>query len=543
MRMFAAPTAALADAPAAPRPRTLSALRSCALAVIAIGLVAGSSTIDAKPKGEQRPLGLLASVAIGPAATLRGLQSYAEAINPGSSAALSDAVLRGGLAQLVGAQSLDGLDPASWVYVVVVDHNGSPAPGLVVKVRDGKALAASLGPIPMIHRAGWAVIAPQPVLDQVGSYALAAIATQPTPALPTATVYLPQVMTRYQPEIAKAYKQVQVAIEQANTGAMGAAMTSYFEGLSSLVSDSDKLVVTLDATAGMASLDLALTPKPGSRLAGFAALQHPTDYALLDRLPNTAPALLLAGHLELGPYRDGILAAMAAMYGPDASRDLLAALDSARRAMTGDIAMTMQLGRGTGMSFTQLYGVADPTAASKAIGNLLGLFKSGRTIEAMNVSTTIRSNPGTTTHDGVALSSYESTSDLSKAAPAQRQAVEAMMGAGPHRAQLATFDRVTMVVLAPDSLAEAKRTIDAARGKSARFAAGKALASLLATSRAHKDSIAMTMDLGAILAMTTGAKLADLPLLFSLGFADRNAHIRIALPSDTLRGAISVAKP
>jgi hypothetical protein len=205
--------------------------------------------------------------------------------------------------------------------------------------------------------------------------------------------------------------------------------------------------------------------------------------------------------------------------------------------------MGMQLTRGTGMAMTQLYGTADPAAAKTALDTMLDLFKAGRTLDMGNISATIKSNPGSTLHEGVVLRSYDTTYDLSKVPPAQRQITESMMPGGTQRAQIAAFDELAVVVTAPDSLAEAKRTIAAARGKGAHFVASKTAGPLLAISRAHKDSLAALIDLGAILGTVTGAKLADLPMLMALGFTDRNVHLRFALPAVTLRGMMNAAKP
>jgi hypothetical protein len=53
----------------------------------------------------------------------------------------------------------------------------------------------------------------------------------------------------------------------------------------------------------------------------------------------------------------------------------------------------------------------------------------------------------------------------------------------------------------------------------------------LAGSRTRKESIAMVMDLGALAGLGTGRLV-----MVSLGFADKNAHLRLTLPAATLRG-------
>jgi len=499
---------------------------------------------DAKAKPDPPPAELLASVAIGPVTTLRNLQAYVEAIQPGAGGILTDQAVRHGLAEMVGASSLDGLDPTSWVYVLVASTSDVPAVALLGKVADARTLATSAGSTHVMIKGRWAVLGSKPLLERIGSYALAAIATQPAPAAPAVTVYLPHILARYKAEIAAFRTQMAAGFAQSAAGPMGQWMTSYFEGLGSVGADIAQLVVSLEATPDLGTLDFALTPAPKSRLAAFVTLQRPTDYALLDRLPATTPSLLLGGHLEAGPYRDGGVAMMAAMFGPGPAKDLLAAMDAFRKAMTGDIAMAMRILPGTGMAFTQLYGLSDPRAADRAVVSMLELFKAGRTLDVTNLSTTIKANPGSTSYDGVTLRSYDTTIDLSKVPPAQRTAMERMSPGGVQRSHLAAFDALGLLVAAPDSLAETQRSIDAARGKAAHFVPGAVLGDLLAASRARKDSLAMMLDLGAVIAAATGrTAAASQPLVVSFGFTDRKAHLRVALPAATIRAAVNAARP
>jgi hypothetical protein len=527
----------------AARPRVQ--LRGAACILTIVGALAVCAPADAKGKPDAPPAELLVSVAIGPVTTLRNLQAYAEMIQPGSGAALSDQVVRRGLAEVVGATSLDGLDPASWMYLLVAGTSGPPAVALLGKVADAKALAAAAGADRLATRGGWAVIGDRPVLDHIGAYALSTIAAQPTPRAPNATVYMPQVLARGRPQIEAFRAQMAATSAQLGPGPMGKFMASYIDGLESMASDTERLIVTLDATPDLASLDLALMPRPSSRLAAFIGLQRPSDFGLFARLPATTPTVLFGGHLELGPYHDGLLAAMATLYIPEASRDLLAAMEMIRKVMTGEIAMAMQIGRGTGLAFTQLYGITNAAAADKALAGILALFKVGRTIQLANISTTIQANPGTATHDGVVLRSYDTTQDLSKAPADQRKAMAAIMPDGVQHVQMATFDGLTMIVAAPDSLAEAERSIDAARGKAGHFVASADVDRLLAAVRARKDSTAMMIDLGGVLAMLTGGSAQSQPAMISFGAADRSAHLRIALPAATVRAlsAASAARP
>jgi len=508
--------------------------------------VSACQPVEAAPEAKAKPIpppaDLMASVALGPTGSLRGLQAYVDAIKPGAGAMISDQVVRDGLAKAAGMHSLDGFDPSGWTYVLVAD--GADTVALLGKVADAAKLATSADTAHVMVKGSWAAVGPKALLERFGPYAFAALATQPAPPAPTVTVYLTQVMARHQREVQGAIAKMQSSMATFG-GTMAQLMTAYIDGFSSLAADTDTLTIRLEADADAASLDLSLTPRPKSRLAAFAALQHPTDYALLDKLPaaSAAPTMLIGGHLELGPYHDGIMSAMTAMYGPEASTDLLAAMDTFRKTLTGDFVMTAQIARGTGITMTQLYGTTNAGAANKSVAAMLELFKTGRTLTAMNLSTTITASPETASHDGVTLRGYDTLADYSKATPAQQQAMDAMMASGVHRTQIGAFDAVTMVVVAKDSLAEAKRTIDAARGKAAHFTPAGASGGLLAWSHTRKDSLAMVMDLGAFLGAMTGKPMADLPILLALGFADHNAHIRFAVPAATAQTLMKSANP
>ena len=521
-------------------PRVLHRGATCALTIV--GVLTLCATADAGGKPDAPPTELLVSVAIGPVTTLRNLQAYAEAIKPGAGAALTDQVVRRGVAEAVGAKSLDGLDPASWMYLLVASTSGPPAVALLGKVADARALEAAAGADRVATRGSWAVIGDRPVLDHIGAYALSTIAAQPAPKAPGATVYLPQVLAHYKPQIEAFRAQMAATSAQLGPGPMGKLMVSYVDGLTSMAGDTERLTVTLDATPELAALDLALLPRPGSRLAAFVALQRPSDFGLFARLPATTPTALFGGHMELGPYHDGLLAAMAALYIPEASQDLLAAMEVIRKVMTGEIALAMQMGRTTGLAFTQIYAVTSAATADKGLARILALFKAARTLQMANISTTIQANPGTATHEGVVLRSYDTTSDFSKIPADQRKAMAAFMPDGVQHVQMGTFDGLAMIVAAPDSLAEAGRSIDAARGKAAHFVASPDVDRLLAAVRARKDSIAMMLDLGGVLATITGGPATSQPAMISFGAADHSAHLRIAVPAATVR-ALSAVKP
>lgn len=513
--------------------------------VVLLGLSAASPRAPAAAPRQDAPAALLATVAIGPVTTLRGLAAYLEAVSPGASAGLNDRALRRQLAQAIGVRSLDGLDPTSWMYLLVVSTSGPPALGLLARVSDARAVTDGAAGSAVIKR-DWAVIGDKPVIDAVGGYALATLAGQPAPRAPGATLYLPHVLARYRTEIEGVRRQLDAQLAQAPTDQMMRMMAPALDGMIEVLTEIDQVIMTLDASSDLVAIDLAVAPRPRSRLAGFVGVQRPSDYALLGKLPAVAaPTGVIAGHLEAGSYRDGLFELTAGMFGAGA-KEMKAALDAFFKVTTGDLAATLQLSPGSGMAVGQLFGVSDTAAANRAITGWLDAFKAGRTFGRPELATTIRTLPDAPVHDGVALRGYHTSYDLSKALPEQRKALERMVGANGADTRMAAFDGVGTIVAGPDAVAAAGRLIDAARGKTPRFVAPPDIAQFLTGSRARKDSLAATLDMAGIVASMAGRapRTGDAaPMMLSLGFADRRAHLRLAAPVASMRAMMAAVRP
>lgn len=510
--------------------------------IVLCGIVAVTPRVNARPA--PTPVDLLATVAIGPVATLRDLQAYLESIAPGAGEGLSDRSLRRDLAQAVGVSSLDGVDPASWMHLLVVSTPGSPEIGLLARVENATVLARSAGKNALIKQ-GWAVLGSKRVIDRVGGYAIGTLAAEPAPQALGGTVYVSHVLARYRRELDASRKEIAVR-GQGSPDRMMQTMASAADGVIATLGDIERVTATLEVSRDAVALDLALTPKPRSRLAAFVAVQRPSDYALLDKLPASSSANVVAGHLEMGPYRDGLIDLMAAFYGAAGVRDMRTVMAALLKPATGEVAMTWSIAPKTGFSSDQLFGVSDAAAMDRAIAGALGRFKDGVTVDTPQMTMTIKADPSTPSHDGVALRGYDLAYDLSKAPPDQRVLLERMMNLGGRHARVAAFDAFGILVNAADAAAEARRAIDAARGKAARFTPSQATAAFLAGSRQRKDSFAMTLDLTMLIAMMTGPPPAAAPTApcgISLGFTDRAAHVRLAVPAANLRAAVHAVQP
>jgi hypothetical protein len=240
--------------------------------LVLVGLLATPRVAAAAPR-QDAPAALLATVAIGPVTTLRGLAAYIEAVSPGASAGLNDRALRRELAEAIGVRSLDGVDPASWMYLLVVSTSGPPVLGLLARVSDARALTDSAAGSAVIKR-GWAVIGDKPVIDGVGAWALATLAAQPAPRAAGAILYLPHLLARYQAEIEQVRQQVVAQFAQAPGDQMTRMAAPMLDGMSQALGEVDQVIVTLEASPDLVALDLALAPRPKSRLASSPRWRH-----------------------------------------------------------------------------------------------------------------------------------------------------------------------------------------------------------------------------------------------------------------------------
>lgn len=488
----------------------------------------------------RQPPELLMSVGIGPDNTLDSLRAFANTIQPGAGMALSGGVLRQQIARMTTATSLDGLDDRGTIYVLAID--GGPAlkgAAVVGRIADDRKLTQSVGPAHLVKKNGWAVIGPKLVAGKVAPFALGSLAGKAISGPPIVTIYAASLMTRYRTDLEDARKKLAGGLGAAGGGQMTAVIQAYFDGLLSALADSDRVIVTFDLTKDVAAIDLALAPKRGTRLAKFVALQRPADYALVGKLPATQAPFLIAGRLDAGPYRAGMIDMMAQLYGPGMPAGMTAALGAILKASTGDAAMTMQMMGGKGMELTQLFGLADGKAADRAIGQLLGALQKPQSITTMGMTITHATSPKPTVHDGVTIRGLDATYDLSKAPPDTRATMERMIPKGGLTTRVATFDRLGVVAAAADGAAVAKAAIDAARGKGKRYAPPAQIAGFLAGSRARKESFVMVMDLGGL----TGVAATGRAMMMSMGFADQRAHLRIALPAATVRGLAGGGAP
>lgn len=304
----------------------------------------------------------------------------------------------------------------------------------------------------------------------------------------------------------------------------------------SAITETEKLTLTVEVTPEIASIDIAFTLAPGSRFAQDIAALRPSNFALLDRLPERS-FIKLGGHILAGTPRRP----RARAHGPrgvTADSDMGSLLEEPfRTTTTGEVAASISFAPRTGFTVLNLCRVSSTQATDKAIRGVLTGLEIGRTVSSMGMSARIKTSPSTATHDGVLMRSIDITSDISQMPvvqqlpDAERIAMEAMFQRGNFRMQFATFDGLGMFVGGADGLAVAARTIDVVRGKAPLFVASSPTGRLLTASRARKDSVVAIVDMGAMLAAFGLPLPREVIAMISVGRLRHDVHVRVSVPA------------
>ena len=486
------------------------------LVVVALTWIAPLREARAKPI--TRPTAVLAKFTLGAPSGLDGLKAFADSMQPGVGGMLSASmILKSGM-----GLPLDGLDASAPLHVLMVaDQTDRAIHGFVLvgKVSDAKLVATDA-----VKKGGWAVVGDPRLSKLAAPWALATL-TGPVPPDLIGTFYPDSALAVYGAE----FQMVKaMSAQQTGSGMSGQFMTAWWDGFEGFIKDTLAVTLRFDVDANHLGVDLAFAPKAKSRLATFVAAQKPMDLALLGKLAAAPSSILMAGKLSLGPYRDAMVQVMAMFYGQGSNTDIAATFAELMQKTTGDFAAAMNVGPKSGIQMRALYGVADPTGLDATVGKMFATMAKPQTVTMSGVTTTTVAVPGTTTYDGTTIRTYESTT------------TPATIGNGKIRGSVGVVDK--LIVMASDG--DMKRTIDVARGKGTALVPTASQQTAFARAAKRQDSLAMTMDFAAFAAMSpTPLKLpAGSELLFSMGFADRSAHVYLGMPAATFRAMMPGAQ-
>lgn len=477
------------------------------------------------------------------------LRNYVNAIRPGGALMMTDGIAASGLARAAGAGSLDGLDLAGPVHLVVLDN---PTRVVVVgKAKDRSALDKGRGAAHLVVRDGWALLGPKDAVELVSAWAIPTlVSARPTASDVEGTIRVDRLMTRHAAAVTEVREAAAAQVAATDPGG-GAMMIEYLDALTALAGDSARLVVSFAVEGERADLDLALVPRPSSRLAGFVAAQKPSDFALLGSLPADAPTgMLMAGHMELGPYRASALGMFIRMmnFGDD-SAAFLEAFNQLADLATGDFAAGFTMGA-SGSLMVEVLPVSDAAAAARVVGKVATATAGGKQVTAMGIRMTHTGHPDLAQYAGAPIHGMTTSVDLDSVPPLQRDMFARMYGNGGQVMHMA-FPQGALVATIGD-LERCKRAIDARAGKGERLHLPDDTAHLFQVARARKDSLAFVIDLASMVGGLRSAMIPGSPappaasapgLAISLGFADKAAHLHFSLLAATVRALTSVAAP
>lgn len=476
----------------------------------------------------------MATIALGSDSAFSGLRAFVEQVDPGMQSTLSGPALTPRLAKAVGAQSLEGLDWNSPRFVLLFDDGTAKGLALVGKFKNPAALTANLGQATSMPKGDWAVVGEPAVVAKVGAYALDEFPREAAVSVPTISVYVPHVLSRYRNEIEAAHKQMVEGLKAVpKAPQMGPLFDGYFTGVLSMLEDSQLALVTFDADKRLGGIDIALVPRANTRLATFVSRQKPADFGLLQKLAASQWMVFGGGHFDSGPYRQGLMEMVAAMYSQAEGHAMMALLNAAMTASTGDFAFGGQFSLARGMEISQVFPLTDANALPAAIDKFNAWLGNGKTLTQMNIKTTLVP-AATESVNGTPVRGYDMTYDATAVVQERQMSAQMAQMMMPNKsgARLAMVDKLAVVAMSVDPKPTISNAIAAATGKTAGFTPIGATATLLGTARSHKDSLAIVADIGAVMGKSS------MPFMMSLGFVGAHAHIRTTVPSEVVKLAV-----
>lgn len=450
---------------------------------------------DAAAAGVARPKQVFAKITLGADSGLDGLRAAANQVARGVGGMLTGSMLAGG----IGATTA-GLDETGPLHLLYVD--GATSAGFVSfgKVGDASALPAGA-----IVKKKWALLGDPELTKLVSTWAFSAL-TGKVPAELVAVVYPDSLITSLD---LPALRTQLVGL----AGTSGEVLGQVFDGFVGVANDTLSITIRLEASADRIAVSTAVAPKAKTKLAELVRAQKPADFSQLARLADGPAAYLFGARLTAGPYRAGLLALVQQLI-TSGSSGTAPSYDALLGAMTGEVVMAASGSATTGMQARGLYGLLDPKAADAATKEIHAAMAQSSTVTIGSVSTTTVAVPGATSHDGVTIRAYETTTT-----PAVGPAVQ--------RTHFAVVDNYVAFV----TDGNAPRTIDAARNKGTSLKVSPSQQALFDLATTRQDSLAITLDLGATLGSAAPIPLpAGSDILVSVGFKHRAMQLYVAAP-------------
>ncbi len=427
------------------------------------------------------------------------------------------------LAQLVGADLLDGYDRRAPMHLVVLLGPGDPpveARVLILRVSDEARLRqAARGAALRIHR-GWAAIGSPAAVTAVGPWALNELVSGPPPPLPTLQLRPPVLID------AGLDAQATAALAGATADGASAAMNAaLLRALATALWQCDRVELTIDASGRGLALSLSLTPRDGTALASFTAAQRPSTFALMPRLPAPAATVYLGGRIAPGPYAADARALAEPWLGflHHESEDLPSGVfvDNLLASATGEVALVQA--------------ELDPTSSSVAVAATVEPTTAARAL--WGIAARLRASPRRDLQPGLAAEISVTDESFSGVA-ITRTSVQ--LGHRTNESYVGLDGATLLFAYGPGARHHVAHLADPGRHHTPM---PLALSSLVEAARTRGDSLLFTLDAAAYLpAATRDVGLADprppAPgdgIWLTLGATGRVLRIHAGLPAEQVR--------
>ncbi len=479
------------------------------------------------------PAELIAVVSLAsPSAMLERVRAYAEAVSPGSGAALRPDMIPALLSSAVGASSLPPLALDGPMHLLVLDPRKFPQPVLLARLAGEAGKVTPQAGTKVLIEKEWMLAGPEAQVDLVSAYAFGVVARGKAPDAPTVTCSPGKLVALYRADLEELQRNMGTAF--AGQPGLMKILELEIDLFLRLAAQTDELRLVVDAQGGEASLSLVLVPKTGTMFEGWARAQKPgADATLLARLPRgESPTLLMVGNLQLGPLRDLVRAMMDVIREPLVDEKLdVAKWNAWLDGLDGRYAGSMWTDAQGVTHGDQIYGTSDG-ARSAALAAEVFAFVPGppRTFEILGMKMSWEVKPATT-HEGATISLLEMVPDFASFPEMQRELMRRAYG-DVVRVAMAGADRWLVLSMSPDAPARIRRGLEVARAGGGLVPGAAAKAAFEAAS-GRKASLAMFIDVARMMAQL----LPNLPpstsgMTIELGVSGgRETWLRIGMPA------------
>ncbi len=505
--------------------RTSRLVLATSLALTGALVLGRHSALAAAP---QRPAQVMgeAGVASPDAELLRWTESIAR-LSPTTPVPKID-TLSGGLAKVVGALRLDGLDLSRPITFVLLNPMAFPQPVVLVgQAANKKRLDESLAATPVLSsrvKGKLVAIGSAAALAHAAEYAFARLHAAPARGA-HAVAFLDTILGTFGGQIQMLKGLIMAQPQQPGSPMPIAQLAAMYDGMLNGLSQSSELSFDVGIQSGVPELTLALTAKPGTAIDQFIANQKPSDFSLLNKLPARPVSTIFAGRMGLGDSAGALLDWFFSKdtLDPAARADLLEMV----KVMNGEVAGAGNLSAPDQMELSYLIGATD-------VGRALALLPRAHEIFSktglFGGAAKVRLTPAPMVdYDGLKVSQSEFHYDFSKLAGYKGKPQMDM------HAAWAGWDKLVGLAMGTDALQTIHQLVDSARHGTATYTPTGTVRTSLERARSLKESMWMRMDMAAILAAQAKATQgkdaipAWVAPAIGLGVAGHAIHMRIAI--------------